>query len=36
MVTLVEQLPGGVEIAEVVHTLAFHGSESERLVFSVK
>lgn len=35
MVTLVEQLPPDVEVAEVVHTLALHGSESERLVFSV-
>jgi len=36
MVTLVEQLPAGVEITEVVHTVVFHGSGSERLVFSVK
>lgn len=36
MVTLVEQLPAGVEIAEVVHTLASGGLGSERLVFSIR
>jgi len=36
VVTLVEELPAGVEIAEVVHTLAYRRGEDQRLVFSVE
>lgn len=36
VMTLVEQLPPDVEIVEVVQTVAFHGSETERLVFTVE
>jgi hypothetical protein len=35
LVTLVEELPAGVEIAEVVHTFTRRRGEDERLVFSV-
>jgi len=36
LVTLVEELPRGVEVREVVHTLTHRGGENERLVFSVE
>jgi hypothetical protein len=36
VVTLVEELPAGVEVAEVVHTLTRRRGEDERLVFAVE
>lgn len=36
LVTLVEELPRGVEVSEVVHTLTHRRGEDQRLVFSVE
>jgi hypothetical protein len=36
LVTLVEELPAGVEVSEVVHTHSTRRGEDQRLVFSVK